>query len=117
MPGLTPRLRLITFIIACAFFMQNMDATIITTALPHIAASFGAEPVHLSISISAYLLTSAVFMPVSGWLADRYGSKTIFRTAIVLFTLGSVACGLSNSVLELTLARVLQGVGGSMLIP
>ena len=104
-------------IVCCAFFMQQLDATIIATALPQIAFSFGDHPVHLNIAITAYILSLAVFIPISGWLADRFGSCTVFRAAIGAFAVGSLLCGLSNSVVELTAARVVQGMGGAMMAP
>lgn len=104
-------------IVAAALFMQNLDSTVITTALPQMALSFGTTPIHLSIGITAYMLSLAVFIPVSGWVADRFGSRTIFGAAIVVFTLGSVLCGLCNGVGEFALSRVFQGVGGAMMVP
>ena len=104
-------------IVAAALFMQNLDSTVITTALPQMALSFGTTPIHLSIGITAYMLSLAVFIPVSGWVADRFGSRTIFGTAIAVFTLGSVLCGLCHGVAEFAAARVLQGIGGAMMVP
>lgn len=108
---------LLALIVACAFFMEMLDGTIIATALPQIAVTFHERPVDLSIGMSAYLLTLAVFIPSSGWMADRFGSKTIFATAIVVFTGASVLCGSSNTLWEFTAARVLQGIGGAMMVP
>jgi EmrB/QacA subfamily drug resistance transporter len=108
---------LIALIVACAFFMEMFDGTVISTALPQMARSFHESPVGLSIGISAYLITLAVFIPASGWMADRFGSKTIFACAIVVFTLGSVLCGFSNTLLPFTAARVFQGIGGAMMAP
>ena len=104
-------------IVAAALFMQNLDSTVITTALPQMAVSFGTTPIHLSIGITAYMLSLAVFIPVSGWVADRFGSRTIFSAAIIVFTLGSVLCGLCNGVTEFALSRVFQGIGGAMMVP
>lgn len=109
--------RFIPFVVACAFFMHGLDTTIVATSLPHIAVTFHTSPVRLSVAITAYIVSLAVFIPMSGWMADRYGAKTIFSSAICLFTLSSVLCGLSNNVLELTIARVFQGIGGAMMIP
>jgi len=109
--------RTIPLIIACAFFMESLDSTIIATALPEIAEALGEDPLHLSLAITSYLLSLAVFIPLSGWLADRYGSARIFRNAIVVFVLGSVACAAAQSVGELVLARMLQGFGGAMMVP
>jgi EmrB/QacA subfamily drug resistance transporter len=108
---------LIAAIVACAFFMEMLDGSVIATALPQMAQSFHENPVNLSIGMSAYLLTLAIFIPSSGWMADRFGSKTIFLTAIAIFTVASVLCGFSNSLLEFTGARIIQGVGGAMMVP
>ncbi len=116
-PGTRSRVRLTALIVASALFMQNLDSTVIATALPTMARSFGAEPVHMSIALTAYLLSLAVFIPASGWIADRYGTRTVFRAAIVVFTLGSVLCGRADSLWFLVLARILQGVGGAMMVP
>ncbi|MFT4046813.1 MAG: MFS transporter [Solimonas sp.] len=111
------RVRLVPLIIACALFMENLDSTIIATALPKIAQSLNEAPLHLSLAITAYLLSLAVFIPVSGWVADRYGAKRVFRCAILVFTGGSILCGLSHSMPGLVLARTLQGLGGAMMTP
>jgi len=104
-------------IVAAALFMQNLDSTVITTALPQMAVSFRTTTIHLSIGITAYMLSLAVFIPVSGWVADRFGARTVFSTAIGVFTLGSVLCGLCNGVAEFALCRVFQGIGGAMMVP
>jgi EmrB/QacA subfamily drug resistance transporter len=111
------RHNLLLGIVAAALFMQNLDSTVITTALPQMAVSFDTTPIHLSIGITAYMLSLAVFIPVSGWVADRFGSRTIFSAAIIVFTLGSVLCGLCNGVTEFALSRVFQGIGGAMMVP
>ncbi len=111
------RTRLTALIVASALFMQNLDSTVIATALPTMARSFGAEPVHMSVALTAYLLSLAVFIPASGWIADRYGTRTVFRAAIVVFTIGSVLCGRAESLWFLVAARILQGVGGAMMVP
>jgi len=108
---------IVALIVACALFMENLDGTIITTALPAMAESFGESPVHLSIGVTAYILSLAVFIPASGWVADRCGSRNVFFAAIAVFTVGSMLCGLCNSLVELALARVLQGIGGAMMVP
>ncbi|MET0267903.1 MAG: MFS transporter, partial [Duganella sp.] len=105
------------WLVAVGFFMQTLDATIINTALPAMAASLGESPLRMQSVIVAYALTMAMLIPASGWIADRFGTRRVFFTAIVLFTLGSLACALSRSLNELVTARVLQGVGGSMLLP
>jgi EmrB/QacA subfamily drug resistance transporter len=107
----------VPLIVACALFMQNLDTTIINTALPSIAQSFGENPVRLSLAVTSYLLSLAVFIPISGWIADRYGARSVFRAAIALFTLASILCGLCNTLVEMTACRVLQGVGGAMMVP
>ena len=112
-----PRSRRVAFLVAAAFFMENLDATIITTAVPAMAQSFGVAPVALSIGISAYLLALAVFIPVSGWVADRFGPRQVFASAILLFTLASVACGLAQSLPVFVAARILQGIGGALMVP
>jgi EmrB/QacA subfamily drug resistance transporter len=112
-----PRHRLIALIVATALFMENLDSAVIATALPAIAADLGASPVHLSLAITSYLFALAVFIPASGWIADRYGTSTVFRAGIVVFTLGSILCGLSSSLLGFVLARALQGLGGAMMTP
>jgi EmrB/QacA subfamily drug resistance transporter len=108
---------LIPLIVACALFMENLDATAIATALPTIAAAFGESPVRLSLAITSYLFSLAVFIPISGWVADRFGARRVFRIAIVVFVLGSILCGLTTSVWQLVLARTLQGMGGAMMVP
>jgi MFS family permease len=107
----------IALIVAGAFFMEQLDGTVISTALPQMARSFGDDPVRLSIGMTAYLLTLAVFIPISGWVADRYGSRSVFGGAIVVFTAASVLCGISNDIWEFVAARVLQGIGGAMMVP
>ena len=111
------RSMIVPLIVATALFMENLDSTVITTALPQMAITFDTTPIHLSVGITAYVLSLAIFIPVSGWFADRFGAKTVFRTAITVFTLGSVLCGLCNNVAELAGARVLQGMGGAMMVP
>src|SRR5690242_13704536 len=109
--------RLIPLIIGCAYFMQSLDSTVIATALPAIGESLGEDPVRLNIAITSYLLSLAVFIPISGWMTDRFGGRTILAAAIGIFTTASVLCGLSHSMLELVLARTLQGLGGAMMVP
>jgi EmrB/QacA subfamily drug resistance transporter len=108
---------LIPLIVACALFMENLDSTAIATALPVIAAAFGESPVRLSLAITSYLFSLAVFIPISGWVADRLGARRVFRAAIGVFVLGSVLCGFAGSVWELVAARTLQGIGGAMMVP
>ena len=104
-------------IVGCALFMEMLDATVISTALPAMAKSLGEDPIKLNLAITSYLLSLAVFIPISGWLADHFGARTVFRTAIVIFTTGSVFCGMSQSLPELVAARILQGFGGAMMVP
>ena len=113
----SPPWRGVALLVAGAFFMENLDGTIIATAAPRMAASLGVRSVDLNVVITAYLLTLAVFIPVSGWLADRVGARTVFAAAIALFTVASGLCALSTSLGELTAVRVLQGIGGAMMVP
>jgi EmrB/QacA subfamily drug resistance transporter len=101
----------------CALFMEMLDATVISTALPAMAKSLGEDPIKLNLAITSYLLSLAVFIPISGWMADRFGARTVFRTAIIIFTTGSIFCGFSNSLPELIASRILQGFGGAMMVP
>ncbi|MRS15039.1 MFS transporter [Enterobacteriaceae bacterium RIT691] len=105
------------WIVAFGFFMQALDTTIVNTALPSMAKSLGESPLHMHMVVVAYVLTVAVMLPASGWLADRIGVRNIFFTAIVLFTVGSVFCAQSNTLNELVMSRVLQGIGGAMMVP
>ena len=107
----------VAMIVGSAIIMQQIDSTVVTTALPQMAISLHTDPVRLSVAVTAYLLSLAVFVPVSGWAADRFGGRSVFRAAIALFTLGSILCGVSGNVVELTAARVLQGFGGAMMVP
>jgi EmrB/QacA subfamily drug resistance transporter len=107
----------LALLVAGAFFMENLDGTIIATAAPRMARSFGVPSVELNVVITAYLLALGVFIPVSGWIADRYGARLVFSGAIALFTVSSGLCALSTSLGELTAARVLQGLGGAMMVP
>ena len=108
---------LISLIVACAMFMQNLDSTVIATALPVIARSLDESPLRLNVAITCYLLSLAVFVPISGWTADRLGARRVFSAAIVVFTLGSIGCGLSNSLPMLVVSRIVQGMGGAMMVP
>jgi len=117
MQNLLSRSNTVPLLVACALFMEHLDSTIIATALPAIARSMQEDPLRLSLAITSYLLSLAVFIPLSGWAADRFGPKRIFRSAIVLFTIGSILCGLSQSLVQLVGARILQGVGGAMMVP
>lgn len=107
----------IPIVLSIAIFMQMLDSTILNTSLPAIARDFGEPSLSMQNAIIAYVLTLAVFMPVSGFLADKYGTRRIFNFAIILFAAGSLFCGFSSNLTELVIARVIQGVGGSMMIP
>jgi EmrB/QacA subfamily drug resistance transporter len=105
------------WIVAAGFFMQALDTTIVNTALPSIAASLGVKPLAMQSAIVAYTLTMAMLTPASGWLADRFGTRRVYFSAILIFVIGSVCCALAHTLPQLVLARVLQGIGGSMLLP
>jgi EmrB/QacA subfamily drug resistance transporter len=108
---------LVALLVAGSFFMENLDGTVIATALPQMARSFGTSPVDLNMGMTAYMLTLAVFIPVSGWVADRLGARSVFSSAIALFTFASILCGFSDSLWEFTASRILQGIGGAMMVP
>jgi EmrB/QacA subfamily drug resistance transporter len=113
-----PRLRiLIPVIVAMAFLMEQLDSTIITTAIPDMARSLGTTPVRLNVAVTAYVLTVAAFIPVSGWFADRFGARRVFIAALLIFTTGSVLCGMADSFGMLVAMRVVQGLGGAMMTP
>jgi EmrB/QacA subfamily drug resistance transporter len=97
--------------------MENMDSTVIATSLPQIAAHLGESPIALKLALTSYLLSLAIFIPISGWAADRFGARTVFASAIVVFTIGSILCGFANSLLGFVGARMLQGMGGAMMVP
>lgn len=105
------------WIVAFGFFMQALDTTIVNTALPSIAASLGENPLRMQSVIVSYVLTVAVMLPASGWLADKVGTQRVFLSAIVLFTLGSVLCAQAETLHELVMFRVIQGIGGAMMVP
>lgn len=109
--------RMLPWLVAVAFFMQTLDGTIVNTALPTMARDLGESPLRMQAVVIAYMLTVALLIPVSGWLADRFGTRRIFIGAIVVFSAGSAACALSGSLGQLVAARVLQGVGGALLLP
>jgi EmrB/QacA subfamily drug resistance transporter len=111
------RLRMLLWLVAIAFFMQTLDATIVNTALPAMAISLGESPLKMHSVVVSYALTMAALIPASGWLADRFGTRRTFMGAIVLFSLGSLACAMSHSLPQLVAARVLQGLGGALLLP
>ncbi len=110
-------LRLTPLILAVALFMENMDSTVIATSLAAIASDIGTEPIALKLALTTYMVALAIFIPISSWMADKYGAKTVFRWAIVVFIIGSVACAASDSLLTFVLSRFLQGMGGAMMTP
>jgi len=109
--------RLIPLIVATALFMENMDSTVIATSLPAIAADIGTSPLTLKLAITSYLLSLAVFIPASGWTADRFGARMVFAIAVAVFMAGSIGCAMSSSVTDFVIARILQGMGGAMMTP
>ena len=109
--------RIVPLILAVSLFMENMDSTVIATSLAQIARDIGTEPVALKLALTAYLVALAIFIPVSSWMADRFGARNIFRWAIVVFMIGSICCAMSNSLLTFVLSRFLQGMGGAMMTP
>ena len=115
--GFVTRPMVVALIVACGLFMENLDGTVITTALPTMAAAFGDTPARLSLGVTVYMISLAIFIPISGWVADRFGARTVFRAAIAVFTVGSVLCGLTHNLFELAGARIVQGVGGAMMVP
>jgi len=109
--------RLLPWIVAIAFFMQTLDGTILNTALPAMAGDLGEDPLRMQSVVIAYMLTVALLIPASGWIADRFGTRRIFFGAIALFSLGSLLCALSGSLSMLIAARVIQGLGGALMMP
>src|SRR6266550_9116386 len=113
-----PRSRmLIPLVIGCAFFMEGLDSTMIAVAIPDMAKGLGESPLRLNLVITTYLLSLAVFIPVSGWIADRLGTRVVFCVAIAIFAAGSALCGLSSSLPMMLVMRVVQGFGGAMMTP
>ncbi len=108
---------LVPVIVACALFMENLDATVLATSLPVIARDMGEDPIALKLALTSYLLSLAVFIPVSGWMADRFGAKRIFRIALAIFMLGSAFCGFATTLTGFVFARIIQGLGGAMMVP
>ncbi|MGB7037627.1 MAG: MFS transporter, partial [Xanthobacteraceae bacterium] len=109
--------RIVPLIVATALFMDNMDSTVIATSLPAIARALGTNPLALKLAVTSYLLSLAIFIPASGWTADRFGARNVFRTAIGVFVLGSICCAASHTLSEFVAARIAQGVGGAMMTP
>ncbi|MBV9842983.1 MAG: multidrug efflux MFS transporter [Sphingomonadaceae bacterium] len=115
--GASINYRTVALIVACAMFMENLDATVLATALPTMARDFGVHAPEMSVALTSYLLALAMFIPASGAVADRFGAKNVFRAAIGLFMTGSLACGLAPNLPLMTLARFAQGIGGAMMMP
>jgi EmrB/QacA subfamily drug resistance transporter len=111
------REHIVPLTVAVALFMENMDSTVIATSLPAIAADIGTNPLSLKLAITSYLISLAVFLPLSGWTADRFGARRVFRAAIAVFMAGSIGCALSGSLTQFVLARMLEGMGGAMMTP
>jgi EmrB/QacA subfamily drug resistance transporter len=109
--------RLLPWIIAVAFFMESLDTTILNTAVPAIAAALHVAPLSMKSVLASYTLSLAVFIPISGWMADRFGTRAVFASAIGVFTLGSFLCGISTNIHLLVAFRILQGFGGAMMVP
>lgn len=112
-----PKRMLIPLIVACGLFMENLDSTVLSTSLPAIAADMHVAPISLKLALTSYLMSLAVFVPISGWVADKYGARTVFMGAIMVFTAGSALCGLAHSLPELVVFRIVQGLGGAMMVP
>lgn len=115
--SIVPKAFIIPLIVACALFMETVDANVIVTALPAMARDFGQDPVLMQIAITSYVVGLGVFIPICGWVADRFGARTVFRAAIAIFVLGSICCAASTSLATFTLARFVQGMGGAMMVP
>jgi len=113
----SPYNRVVPLIVAFALFMENLDSTVISTSLPAIARALETNPLALKLAVTSYLLALAIFIPASGWTADRFGARNVFRIAIGVFVLGSIGCALSHSLEEFVLARIVQGAGGAMMTP
>jgi EmrB/QacA subfamily drug resistance transporter len=116
-PKTTTNKWLLPWVISIAMFIDTLDSTIVTVAIPHIADSFNLNPIDLKLALTSYLLSLAVFIPISGWLADRYGEKRIFIFAVAIFTLSSILCAISNNLPFLVLSRMIQGFGGALMMP
>ncbi len=109
--------RIVPLIVATALFMENMDSTVISTSLPAIAQALGTNPLALKLAVTSYLLSLAIFIPASGWTADRFGARNVFRLAIGVFVVGSIGCAASHTLEEFVFARIVQGMGGAMMTP
>lgn len=111
------RTTIVTLVVAAAFFMENLDSAVIATSLPAIGADLGVDPIVLKLAFTAYLLSLAVFIPVSGWCADKFGTRLVFRAAVIVFMIGSIGCAMAQSLPMLVAARLVQGAGGALMVP
>src|SRR6201994_468623 len=109
--------RIVPMIVAVSLFMENMDSTVISTSLPAIARALDTNPLALKLAVTSYLLSLAIFIPASGWTADHFGPRNVFRIAIGVFILGSIGCAASHSLTQFVIARIVQGMGGAMMTP
>ena len=109
--------KFLPYVLAVALFMQILDATILNTALPEMALALGESPLKMQWAVISYALTLAIFIPISGFMADKYGTRKVFLSAIVLFSIGSIFCAMSPSLDILVASRILQGIGGAMMTP
>jgi MFS family permease len=109
--------RLLPWLVAVAFFMESLDTTILNTAVPAIAKALAVAPLNMKAVLSSYTLSLAMFIPISGWMADRFGTRRVFSSAIGFFTVGSFLCGISSNIHLLVACRILQGFGGAMMVP
>src|ERR1700678_4305141 len=109
--------KVLPWLVAVAFFMESLDTTILNTAVPMIAAALKVPPLSMKAVLSSYTLSLAVFIPISSWMADRFGTRRVFGGAIGIFTLGSFLCGISSNIPSLVAFRILQGCGGAMMVP
>jgi EmrB/QacA subfamily drug resistance transporter len=117
MPNAALTKKLLPWLVAVALFMEQLDTTILNTAVPTIATALHVAALNMKAALTSYMLSLAVFIPVSGWIADRYGTRRVFLGAIALFTLGSLSCGISQNMAELVASRILQGCGGALMVP
>lgn len=116
-PTFSAHARNVALVVAATFFMQILDGVIIVTALPRMAADFGVRTLDMSVGVTAYMLTSAVFIPTAGWFSDRFGAKRVFLLAIAVFTIASLFCGLAADLTQFVLARIVQGAAGALMFP
>src|SRR3982750_1063454 len=117
MPASKPHFRTIALIVGAAMFMEQLDGTVLATALPSMARELGVSAPSLSIALTSYLISLAIFIPVSGRIAYRFGARTVFRTAIVIFLVGAISCANAPNVAFLVIARFFEGIGGALMLP